>query len=196
MKHTIKAIFSLAALALLVATSAQAGSKEKMVIALQTDEFTLAETDVSSLAVGEAQTIETDSGKVIDILRTADGVELYVDGELIEMDFDNEGLHGEHMVKKHVEIVCDDDEECDKNVFVFTGDDTDVSAWVTDGGEHVLIHKEVGLVCDSKDEASCSENMVILSDDEEFDLQELHEMHANDSGQRIIVIKKEVTIEN
>ena len=69
MKHTMKAIFSLAALALLITTSAQAGSKEKMVIALKTDDFTLAETDVSSLAVGEAQTIETDSGKVIDILR-------------------------------------------------------------------------------------------------------------------------------
>ncbi len=37
------------------------------------------------------KTIETDSGKIIDILRTADGAEIYVDGELLEMNFDDEG---------------------------------------------------------------------------------------------------------
>jgi len=196
MKHTMKIIFSLAALALLASASVQAETEEKMVIALKTDDFELMETDVSDLAIGEAQTIETDSGKVIDILRTADGVELYVDGELMEMDFGDEGLHGEHMVRKHVEIICDDDEECDKNVFVFTGDDTDLSAWVTDEGEHMLIHKEVGLICDSEEESSCSDKMVIISDGEDFDLQELHEMHAGDSGHKVIVIKTEVISED
>ena len=80
MKHYMKAIFSLAVLAFLATASAQAGSAEKMVIALKTDDFELAKTDVSDLAIGESQTIETGSGTVIDILRTADGVELYIDG--------------------------------------------------------------------------------------------------------------------
>jgi len=93
MKHYMKAVFSLASLALLAAASVQAQSVEKMVIALKTDDFEMAQMEVSDLAIGESQTIETDSGKVIDILRTADGVELYIDGELLEMDFGSEGLH-------------------------------------------------------------------------------------------------------
>lgn len=193
MKHYMKVIFSLAALALLAAASVQAQSVEKMVIALKTDDFEMTQTDVSDLAIGESQTIETDSGKVIDILRTADGVELYIDGELLEMDFDGEGLHEEHMIQKHVEIICDDDEECDKNVFVFTGDDNDMSAWISDEGQHVLLHGDTELSCGTDDdETSCSEKMVWISDDEEFDLEELHEMHANGDGHKIIVIKKHV----
>ena len=44
--------------------------------------------------LGESQTIETNNGKVIDLLRTADGVEIYVDGE-------GEG-HKVIMIRKHV----------------------------------------------------------------------------------------------
>jgi len=197
MKHYMKAIFSLTAMALLAAASVQAETTEKMVIALKTDDFELQEIDVSELAIGEAQTIETDSGKTIDILRTADGVELYIDGELLEMDFDGEGLHEEHMVKKHVEIICDDDEECDKNVFIFSGDDSDISAWVTDAGEHVLIHKEIELSCSSDDdETSCSDKMVWISDGDEIDLEELHEMHGDGKDHKMIIIKKEVYSED
>ena len=147
MKGYLKPIFALVALALLMTGTVQADSEEKMIIALKTDDFEMTETDISSLAVGESQTIETDSGQVIDLLRTADGVEIYVDGELLEMDFDSEGLHeegshGDHMIMKHVEIICDDDEECDKNVFVFTGDDTDMAG---EGAGHkvIIIKKHV-----------------------------------------------------
>jgi hypothetical protein len=41
-----------------------------MVIALQTDDFELAETDISDLEIGDAETIYTESGKTIDLLRT------------------------------------------------------------------------------------------------------------------------------
>jgi hypothetical protein len=193
----MKAIFSLAALALLATASVQAQTAEKMVIALKTDDFEMAEMDVSDMAIGESQTIETDSGKVIDILRTADGVELYIDGELLEMDFGGEGLHEEHVIQKHVEIICDDDEECDKNVFVFTGDDNDKSAWINNEGQHVLLHEDIELSCSTDDdETSCSEKMVWISDDEEFDLEELHEMHEGGDGHKIIVIKKQVVAED
>ncbi len=147
MKGYLKPIFALAALALLMTGTVQADSEEKMIIALKTDDFEMTETDISSLVVGESQTIETDSGQVIDLLRTADGVEIYVDGELLEMDFDSEGLHkdgshGDHMIMKHVEIICDDDEECDQNVFVFTGDDTDM-AGEGEGHKVIMIKKHV-----------------------------------------------------
>ena len=197
MKHYMKVIFSLAALALLATASVQAGSEEKIIIALKTGDLELLEIDASELAIGESQTIESDSGKVIDILRTADGVEIYIDGELLDMDMGGSSLHEEHMVRKHVEIICDEDEQCDKNVFVFAGDDSDISAWVTDGGEHVIIHKEIELSCsDDGDETSCSEKLLWVSDGEDFDLEELHEMHEGSEGHKIIMIRKKMVTED
>jgi hypothetical protein len=141
MKRYLKPVFTMAAFALLATTNVQADTEEKMIIALKTDDFELAQTDVSALAVGEAQTIETDSGKVIDILRTTDGVEIYVDGALLEMSFANEGLHEDHMMKKQVEVNCDSDEECDTSVFVFVGDDADTSDWVTEDVDAEKLHE-------------------------------------------------------
>jgi len=107
MKHRLNIIFALAAMLIFAAFSVQAQSEKKMVIALKTDNFELTKTDISALLVGEAETIETDSGKVIDILRTADGVEIYIDGELLEIDFDNEDLDEdidfEELHKMHID---------------------------------------------------------------------------------------------
>jgi len=125
MKHYLKPIFALTACAFFAVNSVHA--ETEMVIALKTDKFELTETDISTLAIGEAKTIETESGSIIDILRTADGAEIYVDGELLEMDFDHEGIHAEHMIKTHVEIICEDEEACDENVItIMNGDDIDL----------------------------------------------------------------------
>lgn len=127
MKHYLRTVFTLATIALLAATIAQADNDQKMVIALQTDSFELAETDISDMLVGEAKTIETESGKVIDILRTADGAEVYIDGELLELDFDHDGLHAEHMIEKHIEIICDEEEDCERHVVIHAdGDESDL----------------------------------------------------------------------
>lgn len=186
MKHFLVHIFALPIVALLFATSVQAATEEKMVVALKTSDFELAETDISNLAVGEAQTIETDSGTVIDILRTADGTEIYVDGELLETNFDDEGSHGQHKVKKHVEIICHDEEDCDNNVFVIDRDAHKHS-------ENIVIHKEIELSCDDNEEgARCTDKMVWVSDGEDVDIEELHEMHEGSETHKIIVIKKQV----
>ena len=50
--------------------------RQPLVIALKADEFELHETDLSHLGVGDAETIVTDSGKTIDLLRTAEGIEI------------------------------------------------------------------------------------------------------------------------
>jgi hypothetical protein len=193
MKHYLKPAFVLLALALLATTTVQADTLEKMVIALKTSDFEVTETDISELAIGEAQTIETESGKVIDILRTADGAEIYVDGELLDTNFDEEGLHEQHMVKTHVEIICDDDEECDENVFVLHGEDHDTSHLVSPHGENIVIHKEIEIECtDDEGETSCTDKMVWMSDDEDIDIDELHKMHKNQEGHKVIVIKKEI----
>lgn len=192
MKHYLGPVFTLAVLLLLTATSVQAAAGEKMVIALKTDDFELAETDISELALGEAQTIETENGTVIDILRTADGADIYVDGELLEMNFNDAGLHEEH-----VEIVCDDDEECSKHVIVLGDDDSHDSEWVTADGENVFIHKEVEISCtDDEDGTTCSDRMIWISDDEDLDLEELHESHQSGEGHKVIVIKKEIVSED
>ncbi len=79
-----------------------AGDKEKMVIQLKTNDFEIAETDISDLAIGESETIVTENGRTIDLLRTAEGVEIYVDGELMDMPhmdgaaFDGSGHHKMH----------------------------------------------------------------------------------------------------
>lgn len=105
------AVFALGAVA------ANAG-EDKMVIALKTDDFELVETDISDLAVGDAETIYTQSGKTVDLLRTEDGVEIYVDGELIDTELAGmDGTHeGHKIVHKHIEIICDEDEACEEEV--------------------------------------------------------------------------------
>jgi len=197
MKNYIKPFLTLAAFVILLATSAQAESVEKMVIALKTDTFELTETDISTLAIGEAKTIETDNGKVIDILRTADGAEIYVDGELLEMNIDDGSLHEEHMVRKHVEVICDDGEECDKDVFILAGDDSDVLNWVKEDSENIFIHKDIELSCTDEEAGTrCNEKMVWISDGADIDLEEIREMHQSGEGHKVIVIKQGIVTED
>lgn len=124
---------------------------EKRVIALKTDDFELQETDVSHLAVGDAETIVTDDGRTIDILRTAEGVEVYLDGELVAPAVHDDGaMHGDHEVMhKRVEVHCGDEGECEKTVWVTDGEDIDLEALEAEGhhdGEHekrvIVIRKE------------------------------------------------------
>jgi len=197
MKYLFRTVLALATLFILAINSVQAETHKKMIVALETNDFELTETDISSLAVGEAQTIETESGKIIDILRTVDGVELYVDGELLEMNFDDDALHEKHMVKKHVEIECESAEDCDKNVFILAGDHDDLPEWITEEGDHVFVHKEIELSCtDDEEGSSCSDTTIWVSGDEDIDLEELHEEHKSAQAHKVIVIRKEVITED
>jgi hypothetical protein len=193
MKHYSGPVLALLTLALLTFASAMAQGREKMVISLETDDFELAETDISTLAIGEAQTIETDSGKIIDILRTSDGAEIYVDGELLEMNINDKDMHEVHTMNKHVEIVCDNEEECNENLFIVNHDEHEASGWATEDGERVVIQREVEITCtdnDNEEGDHCSHQMVLISDDEDIDLEALHSEHGNSEGHEFIVIKK------
>ena len=67
---------------------------------------------------------------------------------------------------------------------------------LVDGG-HIVLHENIELSCSSDgDETSCSDNMVIISDGEGFDLDELHELHAEDGDHKVIMIKKHVITED
>lgn len=122
--------------------------EKKRVVALKTDDFELHETDISDLAVGEAETVFTESGKTIDLLRTAEGVEIYVDGELLDTGPGGlEGVHGEHkLLHKHVEIICDDDEECEEVVHIEEDFDIDLDMEAHHGDGHeakVIVIKKI-----------------------------------------------------
>ena len=196
MNYLLKPVFTLVVIIFLASTTAQASSDEKMIIALKTDNNALLETDISELAIGEAKRIETSSGKVIDILRTAEGAELYVDGELLEMDFDDETSHFEHKIKhkikKHVEIVCDENEECDETEIVFSDEDV-LLDWVSEDDVNIIINKDIEFSCkDDEDGTSCSDKVVWVSAGDDIDLEEIHEIHQGDDDHKVMVIRKKV----
>jgi hypothetical protein len=89
------------------------------IIKLEREISELAETDISDMEVGDARTFNTESGKRIDLLRTEDGVEIYLDGELIDTGLHgDESLHeGHKVVHRHVEVICDSDEDCEEEGF-------------------------------------------------------------------------------
>ena len=149
---THKTIFLLAAMSFaLSAGSLSAGQHvehaddHKMVIALTTDDFELAETDVSNLEIGDAKTIYTESGKTVDLLRTAEGIEVYIDGELLDTGLHgSEGLHGEHhFIHADIEVECDSEEECEEIVWITEDEDMDFGAHHDDQHhERVIIIRE------------------------------------------------------
>lgn len=133
----------------------------KMIIKLKTNEFEIAATDISNLQVGDAETIVTDSGKIIDLLRTADGVEIYVDGEMLEIpDLNSAGLDGG----------------------MHTG---------LDGGMHTIIHKHKHLEClvdgDDESEWECADELAFFSDEDSgFEF-----LHTDGDAHTIIIIEQE-----
>ena len=56
---------------------------------------------------------------------------------------------------------------------------------------------QIGLSCTDEDEGtSCSDEMVWISDHEELELKELHELHESGEGHKVIIIKKDIVIED
>ena len=155
MKYTLATCLALLAL-LCAPLSLQAGDDptaahgHEMLIALHTDEFDLREADISHLAPGDVETIVTDSGRTIDLLRTEEGIEVYIDGELLDIG----GLHGRalhegrHQVHERWEVICANDElpdaECDEEIIVVP--DSDPGADLRIHGGHaeriVIVRKE------------------------------------------------------
>jgi len=158
-------VFAFAAASLSAGEDAEKIHETKMVVALKTDDFELIETDISDLEVGQSEIITTESGKTIDLLRTVDGVEIYVDGVLLETglaEFD--GDHGDHkVIHKKVEIICDDDEDC-----------ADIDLDTLHGEAHrvVMIHQD-------------HDGMEIHGDED-------MELHSGEHAEKVIVIRKKI----
>ena len=190
MKNTFSIL--LAGIFIIASFSATAGDdvdvvvEEKIVIALSTDDFELEETDLSHLAVGDAETIVTESGKTIDLLRTEDGIEVYVDGEVLDI----EGAHESHHSVHKINIICDDDEsECDEMKWISEDGEFDITKHMDGDGKYIVIHGEgdvleIEELADGPHEAHGTVH-VIRKHGEDVDI-ELHEEHEKE----IIIIKK------
>ena len=130
----------------------------------KTDNFELAETDVSDLAVGESEIIVTESGKTIDLLRTADGVEIYVDGELLETPRLS-GEHGDHhgvgVMSKSIVVKCetdggaDEEAVCEDELLFLADGDLDIGALHADGEAHKVIIRRIERECISDEPGDC-----------------------------------------
>jgi len=70
---------------LLVASLALADPQHEMIIDIDTDDFHIDSRDISHLANGDTETVYTDDGRTVDVLRTEQGVEIFIDGEKLDM---------------------------------------------------------------------------------------------------------------
>jgi hypothetical protein len=163
--------------------------EEKHLIAVQTDGAELIEADVSDLAPGESRSFVTENGKSIDILKSVDGIELYIDGELQDLGM------GEHALHENVFLLHEDTEHTIK----CSGDDVEEcsSAFAYDGehGDAItkIIH-EVEITCD--DEEDCNQHVWISAGDEGELVSPHHRDEPEDALQdrEVIVIRKTKTI--
>ncbi|MEE4174578.1 MAG: hypothetical protein V2I57_10045 [Xanthomonadales bacterium] len=106
-----------ALVALSATANALAGGLEKRthVIKVNAGNAEVVEADVTDLALGESLNFVTDSGRVVDILRGPEGIEIYLDGELL----DPHAAHGDEEMRhkriairtEEIEIHCDEADE-------------------------------------------------------------------------------------
>jgi hypothetical protein len=196
MKQLLKPFFALAYFSILASSPLLANSQEEVIIALKTGDLELVKTDVSEMAVGEAKTIETESGKVIDILRTADGAEEYIDGELVEIGDKHTGEQQLHKIERHVEIVCDDEENCDKEIFIVAIDEDEHFDLAGTKGDTVIFHSEIELSCTDSQQGTSCDQAIWVSEDGNIDLEELHRLGEGETAHKVIVIKKTILTED
>jgi len=175
-----------------------ADTTEKHVIALKTGDFELAETDVSNLAIGEAETIVTDSGKTIDIIRTTEGYEIYVDGELLDMPHRSDPDQVVHRREMDIECTAGDGEslECDGDLAFSGHGDADLEGLHEADGAHEIIIEKVNIKCFSDEEESCDDHQVWISESDDISFGDLHEddlhVQVDDDGDmkyEVIVIR-------
>ena len=197
MKPCLKLFLALLAAIAFASSPAQAGDEQKMVIELETDSFKLDATDVSSLAVGESKTIETESGQVIDILRTLDEYEIYIDGELIDFGLPHDPEGQLRVIRKHMKVVCDeeDENECGKHLVIHTSGDEELTTWISTEDDDVFVHKDIEITCsdDSEDgeEINCEQYVVVTTGDGEVEIESILDEYEDGKGHKVIVITSE-----
>ena len=63
--------------------SARDGQAPEVLLSVAANDIEITDLDVTHLEIGDAETVRSDDGKTIDVLRNANGYEIYIDGELL-----------------------------------------------------------------------------------------------------------------
>jgi hypothetical protein len=169
----------------LLATSAFAGGEESIsthIIRVAADGNEVIEADVSDLQLGESLEFVTESGQVIDILKAPEGMEIYLDGELL----DPRGLRGstemphEHIAihEAQLDIDCEGAADCEARIEALV-------AGELERAEVIIARHGVTEFCDENDD--CDSTVMILSDDD-IPTKAL----SGDPDKRVIIIEKHV----
>jgi hypothetical protein len=157
------AVSALMLTAPLLASSAAAEQEvhRKHVIKVMTDGAEVIEADVSHLQPGESEVFVTESGSTVDLLRTADGMEIYIDGELVDAAPDEAVLARLHLAEEHV---------------------------AGEHGEEFTWTEDIDIDCQAEDEETCAE-LIFLA--REGDLEDIHSLAGDHEVRVIRIEKHE-----
>lgn len=168
------------------ASQALAGDQEirTHVIQVETDGSDVIEADVSDLELGESLNFVTDSGRVIDILKATEGIEIYIDGELLDAHGDHHDLEQLHrdiaIHEEQLEIHCDEEDAdaCRAELHALMEGEFE-------NAEVIIARREVSEVCD--DQGNCSSSVWI-----EKDSDLTTDILDKDSDARVIIIERRI----
>jgi len=131
---------------LLTVVTAAAGTGDTMMIDIDTDAFQIDQLDISRLSPGDTETVYTDDGRTVDILRKEEGIEIFVDGqplnlpELVCPTHSPDGSHEPYRtVMIQMECDAESDEECNHLMLDADG------KWAVDESHeqhHIVVIKE------------------------------------------------------
>jgi len=159
---------------------------ETHIVKVRTADAEVVEADVTDLALGESRTFVTGSGHTVDLLQAPEGLEIYIDGELVETRHGAEDLH-ERIALLHERSAeaCEaaDGSACEEHyAYVYRTDaEGEMDAVVEAIGSEI----NVELVC--ADDDSCNESVWI--DDDGLGDMDLEVLHESD-GARVVIIEK------
>ena len=136
----------------------------KHVIKVQTDGSDVIEADVSGMQPGEAMSFTTDSGKMVDILKSVDEFEIYIDGEQVA------GPPAAEQRQAHAALVHERMVTCEAT-----------DAQVCEGQHGQAIHRKVEIHCDSETAGDC-DSLIVSGGEADLVLEEIMD-------EQIIVIR-------
>ena len=186
MNMTKTLITGLAMCSFLIAGSTLANEEKTVVMKIKTDDSGVISADLSDLDVGDAKTIVTEEGKTVDLFRTEDGFEVYIDGELIEMPHMTVD-HSDGMHKRTIRVECTDDTECEEHHTLMFISEVELSDIESVGELHKIVEIHSGdmesVDIEKLHEIGEDGELIWISEDEDV-------MVDSDVETRVIVVKR------
>ena len=106
--------------AFLLSSIAFAENQTEILIKVESEDVHVETMDISHLSTGDVETIYSEDGKTIDVMKTDTGIEIFIDGEKIELpSLDLNSSHEDSHKVKHitVSIHCESeaDDDCEED---------------------------------------------------------------------------------